>query len=407
MKREEIEEQFNQIAIQSQPLFKAPVKVFKETNPIGTYVMPTTADKEPLLPLLDPNLELMTKIMRLLFAHDQLKDEIYKYQQEKQTLYIEILPELKDLSVIPEFKYLQDKLDKLLLEIGNKNYIYKHDIDEFNKTRPITETFIIQLNNILQKIHNVSSDVLLEYNTVTITSKDERGRERTEVLYIGIGENIRVINTEPYNLPTDIIRFINAFNEEIEKSGYASYLNVIYVPFDKKYRLDITLGAAFAHRSVIIYDPDPSQKFFEHTYADTNYSRTLAWKKYLVDFSEESSKAQINILEEKKKPYEEQYKSLAWRHTLMKVRIEKEFLQDLAIIIYLISWDGVINHSSRYDIMELEDEADIIYRFAIYPEYIEKEGRYTVKYDKETQTAIRDAIKDTTRGIEKVLLPEE
>lgn len=401
---EEIEKQFEEIAKRSRPLFKAPVEVFKETNPIGTYVQPTTADRKPLLPLLDPNLELMTKVMMLLFAHDQLKDEIYEYQQKKQTLYIGIIPNLKELSDIAEFKNLQDQLDKLLAEVEGKNYIYRHDIEEFNKTRPITETFVIQLNNILQRIHDVSSEVLLGYNTVFKTFKDERGREHTEVLYLRIGKSTRVINIEPYNLPEGIIKFINAFNEEIEKSGYASYLNVIYIPFDKKYRLDLTLGAAFAHRAVTIYDPDPSQKFFEHIYADTNYSRTLAWKKYIVDFSEEASKATINFIEETRKPDE---KSLAWRYTLMKVRMEKEFLQDLAIIIYLINWDGVINHSIRYDIMEVEDEAEIIYHYAIYPEYIEKEGRYTVKYDQDAQRAIRDAIKATVSGIEKVLLPEE
>lgn len=128
----------------------------------------------------------------------------------------------------------------------------------------------------------------------------------------------------------------------------------------------------------------------------------MAWKKYIVDFSEDASKAQINFLEEEKKPDE---KSLAWRYTLMKVRMEKEFLQDLAIIIYLINWDGIINHSSKFDIMEPEDEAEIIYHYGIYPKYIEKESRYTVKYDKTTQSTIRDAIKDTTRGIEKILLP--
>ncbi len=404
MEIEEIEKQFEDIAKKSQPLFKAQVMVFKETNPIGTYVTPTTGDRKPLLPLLDPNLELMTKVMRLLFSHDLLKDEIYEYQQKKQTLFIGIIPNLKELSDITEFKNLLDQLNKLLAEVGDKNYIYRHDIEEFNKTRPITETFIIQLNNILQKIHDVSSDVLLEYNTVFKTFKDERGKERTDVLYIRIGTSTRVLNIEPYNLPEDIIRFINAFNEEIEKSDYASYLNVIYIPFDKKYRLDLTLGAAFAHRAVIIYDPDPSQKYFDHIYADTNYSRTLAWKKYLVDFSEESSKVTINFIEDKKQPYE---KSIVWRYTLMKVRIDKEFLSDMAIIIYLMNWDGIINHSSRYDIMTPEDEAEIIYHYGIYAEYIENEGRYTVKYDKNTQSAIRDAIKDTVRGIENVLLPEE
>lgn len=401
---EELEKQFEEIAARSRPLFKAPVEVFKETNPIGTYVRPTTGDRKPLLPLLDPNLELMTKVMRLLFAHDLLKDEIYDYQQEKPTLYIGIIPELEELSDIAEFKNLLDQLNKLLAGVGGKNYIYRHDIEEFNKTRDITERFVIQLNNILQRIHDVSSEVLLEYNTVFKTFKDEKGREHTEVLYIRIGKSTRVINVEPYNLPEDIIKFINAFNDEIEKSDYASYLNVIYIPFDKKYRLDLTLGAAFAHRAVIIYDTDTSQKFFEHTYADTNYSRTLAWKKYIVDFSEEASKATINFIEETRKPDE---KSLAWRYTLMKVRVEKEFLQDLAIIIYLINWDGVINHSIRYDIMEVEDEADIIYHYGLYAEYIEKEGRYTTKYDKDTQRAIREAIKDTARGIEKVLLPEK
>lgn len=404
MEAEELEKQFEEIAKRSQPFFKAPVQVFKETNPIGTYVKPTTGDRQPLLPLLDPNLELMTKVMRLLFAHDQLKDDIYDYQKEKNTLYIGIIPELEELSGIVEFKNLLGQLNKLLAEVGGKTYIYRHDIDEFNKTRDITERFVIQLNNILQRIHDVSSEVLLGYNTVFKTFKDERGRERTEILYLRIGKSTRVINIEPYNLPENIIKFINAFNEEIEKSGYASYLNVIYIPLDKKYRLDLTLGAAFAHRSVVIYDSDPSQKFFEHIYADTNYSRTLAWKKYIVDFSEEASKATINFIEEKKEPDE---KSLAWRYTLMKVRMEKEFLQDLAIIIYLINWDGVINHSSRYDIMEVEDEAEIIYYYAIYPEYIEKEGRYTVKYDKDAQRAIRDAIKSTVSGIEKVLLPEK
>ncbi len=404
MNVEELERQFEEIAAKSRPLFNAPVEVFKETNPIGTYIKPTTGDRKPLLPLLDPNLELMTKVMRLLSAHDLLKDKIYEYQQEKQILYIGIMPELKELSDIAEFKSLQEQLNKLLAGVGGKDYIYRHDIEEFNKTRDITERFIIQLNNILQKIHDVSSEILLEYNTVFKTFKDERGRERTEVLYLRIGKSTRIINIEPYNLPEDIIKFINAFNNEIEKSNYASYLNVIYIPFDKKYRLDLTLGAAFAHRSVIIYDTDPSQKYFEHIYADTNYSRTLAWKMYIVDFSEEASKATIDFIEETKQPYE---KSLAWRYTLMKVKMEKEFLQDLAIIIYLINWDGIINHSSKYDIMDVEDEAEIIYYYAIYPEYIEKECRYTVKYDKNTQSVIRDAIKNTTRGIEKVLLPEQ
>lgn len=404
METEEIIKQFEEIARQSKPLFKHPVEVFKETNPIGTYVKPTTGDRESLMQLLDPNLELMSKVMRLLFAHDMLKDNIYRYQLKKDTLYIGILPELKELSDITEFKNLDSQLDKLISEVGGKNYIYRHDIDEFNKTRPITETFIIQLNNILQRIHDVSSDILLGYNTVFRTFKDERGNERTEILYIRIGKSTRILNIEPYNLPQDIINFINAFNTEIEKSGYASYLNVIYIPLDKKYRIDITLGAAFAHRAVIIYDTDSSQIFFEHTYADTNYSRTLAWQKYIVDFSEEASKATIDILEHKRQPYE---KSLVWRYTLMKVRMEKEFLQNLAIIIYLINWDGIINHSSRFDIMKPEDEADIIYYRGLYPEYIEKEDRYTVKYDKNIQNVVRDAIRDTVRGIENVLLPEE
>ena len=56
---------------------------------------------------------------------------------------------------------------------------------------------------------------------------------------------------------------------------------------------------------------------------------------------------------------------------------------------------------------EPEDEAEIIHNYGLYAQYDEKEKRYTVKYDRKTQDVIRSAIKDTARGIEKVLLPEK
>ncbi len=89
---------------------------------------------------------------------------------------------------------------------------------------------------------------------------------------------------------------MNAFNEEVESTGYATYLNILYMKIDSKYRLDLTLGAAFGHRSLIVYDPDPKIEMFEHVYIDGNYTRAVAWKKYLSDFSMEPAKAKIFIL---------------------------------------------------------------------------------------------------------------
>ncbi len=68
--------------------------------------------------------------------------------------------------------------------------------------------------------------------------------DETKILYFSIG-NARIINIEPYNIPQPLINFINTFNEEVNSSGYATYLNVLYMKLDKKYRLDLTLGAAF------------------------------------------------------------------------------------------------------------------------------------------------------------------
>ena len=410
MNTEEIEKEFEQIARQSQPLFKQPIKVSKEISPIGIYVGPTTAAKRPLLPLLDPSLDLISKMTRLLHAHDIVKENIYEYLKEKGVICVAVVIEvLRELSIIEDFKIILDKLNKLL----DETYLYPEsrtrlcvdnvEINTYNKNHPDTK-FLIELNNIFQKIHSISTDVLSEYNILSRQYVGPKGIDITRILLFNIGDNVRIINIEPYDLPKNIIDFINAFTDEIKKSDYTgTYLNVLYVPIDKKYRLDLTLGAAFAHRSIIIYSSDPSDLYFEHIYADTNYSRTLAWKKYVVDFSEEASKAKIDILEEERKPQE---KSLAWRYTLMKTRIEKEFLSDMAIIIYLINWDGIINHSIYEDIMEPEDEADIIYNYGLYAEYIEKEKRYTVKYNREIQNIIRNAIRDTVRGIENKLLPE-
>lgn len=164
----------------------------------------------------------------------------------------------------------------------------------------------------------------------------------------------------------------------------------------------MTLGGIFGHRSIIIYDQDPLQLYFEHTYADASYSRTLAWQMCLAEFSKESSKARIDILNEERKS---ENKSLAWRYTLMKVIIEKEFLSSMAIIIYLISWDNIINDQDEdVDIMYPEKEAEIIYLYGIHPKYDEKEKRYTVKYDIKAQNVIRGVIRRTMDGIRDRLL---
>ncbi len=62
-------------------------------------------------------------------------------------------------------------------------------------------------------------------------------------------------------------------------------------------------------------------------------------------------------------------KALAWRDSILKVQIPKEDLLDMVMIIYLINWDGVINHSSIMDIISIEDEANIIYYYGLYALY--------------------------------------
>ncbi len=213
---------------------------------------------------------------------------------------------------------------------------------------------------------------------------------------------------------------IIAFNEEVNFSGYATYLNVLYMKLDKKYRLDLTLGAAFNHRSLILFDPDQSVGTFEHTYIDGNYTRIVAWKKFLSDFSIEAEKAQIYILNnklsiEKRKDItksiseegEKEIKgSLAWRDALYRTKVPKEYLTDMVMIVYLINWDGMVNHSSKYDVMSVEDEAQIIYYYGLYALYSEQKKRYVPRYNIEIQKIVRSAIRETVSGIEKVLIPE-
>lgn len=430
---EDIEKEFEDIAKKSQHLFEEPVTVSSDPVPTMAHVEPMLG-KEKLLPYLDTNLDFISKITRLLYIHDILKEDIYRYQKEVKRVYrsgiaISIVKELKDLEDIEQFRLFKDEIYALLKEVHDNSKEYKtteiyvspSEIEKFNAKHEITDTFLIRLNNILQRIHSMCLDIISEYNMLAKTYIDEKGLESTRILFFQIG-SIRVINIEPYNLPNDIIYFINAFNEEIKKSKYASYANILFIKSDNKYRIDLTLGAAYSHRAVVIYDTNPEEKYFEHIYVDGNYSRTLAWKIYMSDYlNEEINKVDINILdtdrpqfedieegEEKPKPLA----SLAWRDSFLKVRIEKEYLLDLAIIIYLINWDGLINHSSRYDIMSVADEAEIIYQFAVHPkpiefeEYIPGKTRFTVEYDSNTQRAIRDAIKKTASGVENFLLPE-
>lgn len=418
MKIEEIEKEFEQIAKKSQSLFIRPVKVAKEITPTGDINrfsgkvnVPATEDGKPLLPLLDPNLDLISKMTRLLYAHDVIKENIYKYQTEQTTyLFIDndieidpIIEILQELSIIDNFNIILDKLNILLESVytpGKIKRLSRVEINTYNKNHPTT--FLIEINNILQKLHSEAIDILSEYNILSGQYQDILGIDKTKILFFNIGNNVRIANIEPYNIPIDIINFINVFIEEVEKTGYNTYMNILYIPTDKKYRMDLTLGGIFAHRSIIIYDPDPSQLYFEHIYADANYSRTLAWQMCLAEFSKESSKAKIDILEGERIPEE---KSLAWRFTLMKVRIEKEFLSSMAIIIYLINWDNIINdQDENVDIMYPEKEAEIIYLYGIHPKYDEKEKRYTVEYDIRTQNVMRGVIRYTIDGIKDRLL---
>ncbi len=410
MKREEIEEQFNQIALQSQHLYNDPVIVTKASSPLGTYIKPKIGEK-PILPEFDINIDIISRITRLLIVHDQLREEIYKYQTEKGVICPSlIISELRDFSNIKEFQIIMEELNKLLKgaysppyseRIGCLDWV---EIDKYNKIHPPTERFLIKFNNILQDIHTLALEILQEYNMMPLQYTTTTGIDETMILYFSVG-SVRIINIEPDNIPKPIIDFVNTFNEEVKSTEYATYMNVLYMKIDNKYRLDLTLGAAFDHRSLIIYDPDPSIDYFDHTYIDGNYSRTLAWKKYLSDFSMDAEKTEIHIIKEEKEEKDIK-KSLAWRDSLFRTKIPKDYLLDMSLIIYLINWDGIINHSTRYDIMSIEDEANIIYYYGLYALYNESKKRYIVRYNVEIQKIIRAALKDAIGGIEKILLPD-
>lgn len=432
MKREDIEKEFEEIVSRSQHLFNQPVKIEKSSSPLGTYIEPRIAQK-PLLPELDVNIDLISRVTRLLVAHDYVRESIYRYQQEKGILCITITKELQELSDIEEFKNFLNQLNKFLREAyvdpesEKRGCVYQVDITNYEEKHPYKK-FLTELNNILQNIHTLTLEILQEYDMISAQYTSKTDIDETKILYFSIG-NARIINVEPYNIPQPLINFINAFNEEVNSSGYATYLNVLYMKLDKKYRLDLTLGAAFNHRSLILFDPDPSVDTFEHTYIDGNYTRVVAWKKYLSDFSPLIEKEPIHILNnklsiEKRKDItksiseevegtnkvsakeKELEKALAWRDSLLKVQIPKEDLLDMVMIIYLINWDGIINHSSRMDIMSIEDEANIIYYYGLYALYNEQKKRYIPRYNAETQNIIRNAIRDTVGGIENFLLPE-
>lgn len=415
MDREEIERKFEDIAKQSQHLFNQQISVSKTSSPLGTYIKPKIGEK-PILPLFDINIDIISKVTRLLIVHDQLREEIYKYQKEKGLICPSlIIPELRDLSESKEFQLILDKLNKLLKETYSspeserRGCIDWVEIDKYNKRHPPTGTFLINLNNILQELHTISLDILHQYNMMPLQYTTTRCIDETKILYFSVG-NTRIINIEPYNIPQQLIDFINSFNEEAMSSGYATYINIIYMNIDNKYRLDMTLGAAFGHRSLIVYDPNPEIEMFEHVYIDGNYTRTVAWKKYLSDFSIEPAKAKIHIIEKTKTITEEEKeleKSLAWRDSLFRTTVPKDALLDMVMIIYLINWDGIINHSSNRDIMYIEDEANIIYYYGLYALYDTSKKRYIPRFNKEIQNTVRSAIKDTVGGIEKFLLPEE
>lgn len=403
MKTEDIEKEFENIAKMSQSLFIRPIKIIKEITPISD-INPSTENKRPILPLLDSNLDLISKMTRLLNVHDIIKENIYTFQHKDTILILDDLIEiLEELSILENFKTILERLNNLLEDVrisGKIPILTWNSTKAYNKIH--STTFLTELNNILQTIHGEIIDILSEYNILSGQYVDPKGIDKTKILLFGIGNNVKIINIEPYNIPIDIVNFINAFIEEVEKTDYKTYLNVLYIPTDKKYRLDFTLGGIFGHRSIIVYDPDPSQLYFEHVYADANYSRTLAWQMCLADFSKEASNTKINILDEERKPEE---KSLAWRYTLMKLRIEKEFLSSMAIIIYLINWDNIINvQEENIDIMSPENEAKIIYLYAIQPKYDEKGQRYTVNRDIMTQKVVRGAILLTMNGIKERLL---
>ena len=425
MKREEIEREFEEIAKKSQPLFNQPVTVSKASSPLGTYIKPKIGEK-PILPEFDINIDIISKVTRLLIVHDQLREEIYKYQQEKGYICPSlIIPELRDLSDIEDFKYLLDRLNKLLKDVYSspeserRGCIERYEIENYNKKHPPTETFFINFNNILQDIHTLSLEILQDYNMIALQYTSKTGIDETKILIFNIG-SVRIINIEPYNIPKPIIDFVNAFNEEAISSELATYMNILYIKMDNKYRIDLTLGAAFDHRSLIVYDPDPSIDMFDHTYIDGNYSRTSAWKKYLSDFSMAAT-SQIHILNnklsiEKRKEITKSVsdegekkleRSLAWRDSLYRTKVPKENLIDMVMIIYLINWDGIINHSSKLDIMSVEDEADIIYYYGLYALYNEQKKRYVPRYNVEIQKTVRSAMRDTVRGIENKLLPEQ
>lgn len=414
MNKEDIEIQFQEIAKKSQPLFEEEVIVSRASSPLGTYITPKTFAKREILPELDINLDIISKVSKLLIVHDIIKEYIFKYQKEKRPILITIQKELIDLSVIEEFRKILEELNKLLQDVESKTYLYPFDIEKYNREHPDT-TFILELNKILQELHSISLEILQEYNMITETYITKEGIEETKMPYFSIG-SVRILNIEPYNITKEIIDFINVFNQEVKKTGYATYLNVLYMNIDKKYRLDFTLGAAFDHRSLIIYDPNITIDTFEHIYVDGNHSRTLAWKKYLSDFSIDVAKAQIYTIEKRKEITKtvtlegeevELERSLAWRDSLFKANIPKDFLLDMVMVIYLINWDGAINYSSKRDIMSPEDEADIIYNYGLAADYDEEKKHYTAIYDRKTQNVIRAAIKDTVQGIEKVLLPDK
>lgn len=424
MKREDIEKEFEEIVSCSQHLFNQPVKIEKSASPLGTYIEPRIAQK-PLLPELDTNLDLISRVTRLLAAHDHVRESIYRYQQEKGILCITILKELQELSDIEQFRDFLTELKKFLREAyvdpesEKRGCVYQADITNYEEKYPYKK-FLTELNNILQNIHTLTLEILQEYDMISAQYTSRTDVDETKILYFSIG-NVRIINIEPYNIPQPLINFINSFNEEVNSSGYATYLNVLYMKLDKKYRLDLTLGAAFNHRSLILFDPDSSVNTFEHTYIDGNYTRVVVWKRYLSDFDPNIEKEPIYILDnklsiEKRKDItksiseegeRELEKALAWRDGLLKVQIPKEDLSDMVLIIYLINWDGIINHSSRRDIMSIEDEANIIYYYGLYALYNEQKKRYIPRYNGETQNIIRNAIRDTVRGIENFLLPEE
>lgn len=426
MKREDIEKEFEEIVSRSQHLFNQPIKVEKSPSPLGTYIEPRIAQK-PLLPELDTNIDLISRVTRLLVAHDYVRESIYRYQREKGILCITIIKELQELSDIEQFRNFLTQLNKFLREAyvdpesEKRGCVYQVDITNYEEKHPYKK-FLTDLNNILQNIHTLALEILQEYDMISAQYTSKTGIDETKFLYFSIG-NARIINIEPYNIPQPLINFINAFNEEVISSGYATYLNVLYMKLDKKYRLDLTLGAAFNHRSLILFDPDPSINTFEHTYIDGNYTRVVAWKKYLSDFSPNIEKEPIHIIEKRKditKSISEEVegtnkvsakekeleKALAWRDSLFKVHIPKDVLPDIVLIIYLINWDGIINHSSRRDIMSIEDEANIIYYYGLYALYNEQKKRFIPRYNGETQNIIRGAIRDTVRGIENFLLPE-